>query len=77
VPYFAEVDGVVAYFGGLLSDASIILREVGIPAITQLPASQDLPEGTWIEIDGCKGSVRVLTTPVSPASEFKRNLSDQ
>lgn len=77
VPYFAQVDGVVAYFGGLLSDASIILREVGIPAITQLPARRDLPEGTWIEIDGCKGSVRVLSTPVSPESEFKRNLPDR
>lgn len=63
VPYFTKVDGVVSYVGGLLSHASIILREVGIPAITQLPANLDLPEGTWVEMDGKKGTVNILEQP--------------
>lgn len=66
VPYFTKVDGVISYIGGLLSHASIILREAGIPAITQLPAVQDLPEGTWIEMDGRKGIVNILK-----ATEFE------
>ena len=60
VPYFTKVDGVVSYVGGLLSHASIILREAGIPAITQLPANLDLLEGTWVEMDGKKGTVNIL-----------------
>jgi pyruvate,water dikinase len=60
VPYFTKVDGVISYVGGLLSHASIILREAGIPAITQLPAKLDLPEGTWVEMDGKKGTVNIL-----------------
>lgn len=57
VPYFSQVDGVLAYVGGLLSHASIILRESAVPAITQLPASLDLQTGDWIEMDGKSGEV--------------------
>ena len=63
IPYFTKVDGVISYVGGLLSHASIILREAEIPAITQLPAGQDLPEGTWIEMNGRQGTVEVIDTP--------------
>ncbi|GAB5555008.1 MAG: phosphoenolpyruvate synthase [Saprospiraceae bacterium] len=60
IPFFTEVDGVASYIGGLLSHASIILREAGIPAVTQLPKHLDLQEGEWIEIDGKTGVLRRL-----------------
>lgn len=63
IPYFTKVDGVISYVGGLLSHASIILREAEIPAITQLPSAQELSEGTWIEMNGREGTVKVIETP--------------
>lgn len=60
IPYFTKVDGVISYSGGLLSQASIILREAGIPSITQYPSDEELPNGTWIEMDGKTGAVKIL-----------------
>lgn len=60
IPFFTEVDAVASHIGGLLSHASIILREAGIPAVTQLPKHLDLQEGEWIEIDGKTGALRRL-----------------
>jgi pyruvate,water dikinase len=60
VPYFDQVDGVLAYVGGLLSHASIMLREAGIPAITQLPEIIALETGDYIRMDGQSGQVELL-----------------
>lgn len=60
VPFFSKVDGVVAYVGGVLSHASIILRESKIPAVTQLPAHIELHTGDWILIDGQTGRVEKI-----------------
>jgi pyruvate,water dikinase len=60
VPYFSKVDAVVSYVGGLLSHASIMLREAGVPSITQLPAHITLQTGDWVEVDGQKGTITVL-----------------
>ncbi len=60
VPYFDQVDGVLAYVGGLLSHASIMLREAGIPAITQIPERISLKTGDFIRMDGQTGMVEVL-----------------
>ncbi|MEL7121378.1 MAG: PEP/pyruvate-binding domain-containing protein [Bacteroidota bacterium] len=54
VPFFAQVDGVMAYVGGILSHASIILRESQIPSITHIPTELELNTGDWIEIDAAK-----------------------
>jgi len=60
VPYFDQVNGVLAYVGGLLSHASIMLREAGIPAITQLPDGISLETGDYIRMDGQSGQVERL-----------------
>lgn len=62
IPYFTQVDGVISYTGGLLSHASIILRESRIPAITQLPGHRQLRTGDRIEMDGRTGTVKSLET---------------
>ena len=59
-PFFTQVDGVIAHIGGLLSHASIVLRESGIPSITQLPVEMELHTGEWIEMDGKTGEVKRL-----------------
>jgi pyruvate,water dikinase len=66
IPYFTKVDGVVSYVGGLLSHASIILREAGIPSITQFPADQEFPDGAWIEMNGKTGEVKLLASAAFP-----------
>lgn len=60
IPFFTKVDGVISYVGGLLSHASIILRESQIPAITQLPRHIELRTGDRIELNGLTGEVRKL-----------------
>lgn len=59
MPYFTQVDGVISYIGGLLSHASIVLREYGVPSITQLPAHITLGTGDWIEMDGSTGKIKI------------------
>lgn len=59
MPYFTQVDGVISYIGGLLSHASIVLREYGVPSITQLPPGIVLQTGDWIEMDGATGKIRI------------------
>jgi pyruvate,water dikinase len=58
VPYFSKVDGVASYVGGLLSHASIMLREAQVPSITQIPAQLDFQTGDWVEMDAQKGTIR-------------------
>ncbi|MFK7922388.1 MAG: PEP-utilizing enzyme, partial [Bacteroidia bacterium] len=60
IPYFVQVDGVLSYVGGLLSHASIILRESQKPAITQLPRDWQFETGDWIEMDGKTGKVVLI-----------------
>jgi len=58
VPFFSKVDGVASYVGGLLSHASIMLREAQVPSITQIPAQLDFQTGDWVEMDAQKGTIR-------------------
>lgn len=57
IPYFGRVVGVAAYTGGLLSHASIILREAGIPALTQLPPDAEWESGDPVELDAGAGTL--------------------
>jgi rifampicin phosphotransferase len=63
MPYFSQVDGVAAYVGGLLSHASIVLRESRMPSVTQLPPQLELKTGDWVEMDGGTGEVRRVDAP--------------
>jgi phosphohistidine swiveling domain-containing protein len=61
IPYFSRIAGVVSRVGGVLSHASIILREAGIPSLTQYSVPDELKDGAWIELDALEGSVRILS----------------
>lgn len=60
-PFFLQVNGVISHVGGLLSHASILLRESRIPSITQAPRSLDLKTGDWVEMDGRTGVIVRIT----------------
>jgi phosphohistidine swiveling domain-containing protein len=60
-PVLGLVTGIVTEVGGLLSHAAVIGREYGIPAVLNVPrATQILKTGQRVEIDGSKGTVRIL-----------------
>ncbi len=61
VGVFGSVDGVVVDIGGDLSHGSIILRELGLPAITNATGVTSTVEtGDLVELDATHGLVRVV-----------------
>jgi pyruvate,water dikinase len=60
-PLFLVAGGVVTELGGPLSHASIVAREFGIPAVVNVKqATSVLRTGDRVEIDGARGTVRIL-----------------
>ena len=60
-PIFSIIGGLVLEVGGVLSHASIVAREFGLPAITSVPeATKMIRDGDFIEIDGEKGIIQIL-----------------
>jgi pyruvate,water dikinase len=60
-PIFPLVGGIIAEMGGLLSHASILAREYGLPAVVSVrDATQRLRDGDLVELDGATGRIRVL-----------------
>jgi phosphohistidine swiveling domain-containing protein len=60
-PLFLLAAGLVMETGGYLSHGAIVAREYGIPAAINVPqATQRIPDGSPIELDGAAGTVRVI-----------------
>jgi pyruvate,water dikinase len=60
-PLFVPAAAVVVEIGSLLSHASIVAREMGIPSVVALRgASSQLRDGELVEVDGTRGTVRRL-----------------
>lgn len=65
-PLLAAAGAVVTDIGGVLSHASIIARELGVPAVVNCrDATTRIPEGALVEVDGDRGTVRVVAAPES------------
>ena len=59
-PIFSMIGGIVMEEGGLLNHCSIVARELGVPAIVGVRrATQLIPEGARVTIDGGAGRVRI------------------
>ncbi|MDD1747320.1 MAG: hypothetical protein LUQ16_06130 [Methanomassiliicoccales archaeon] len=56
-PLFAKAGAVVAESGGMLSHASIVAREYGIPAVVSVEGAMRIPEGAEVVVDGFTGLV--------------------
>jgi len=60
-PYFMPAAGIVMNQGSLLSHGSIIARELGIPAVTNVGhATEIIRTGQTILVDGDRGIVRII-----------------
>ena len=60
-PYFISAAGVVMDQGGILSHGSIIAREYGLPAVTNVgSATRVIHTGDLVQVDGTRGRVTVL-----------------
>jgi pyruvate,water dikinase len=60
-PYFITAAGLVVEQGGILSHGSIVAREYGLPAVTNvLSATRVIRTGDLVQVDGNRGRVSVL-----------------
>jgi pyruvate,water dikinase len=60
-PYFVTASGVIMEQGGILSHGSIVAREFGLPAVTNVESvTRRLRTGDRVELDGDRGRVTVL-----------------
>ncbi|CAH0535514.1 Prodigiosin synthesizing transferase PigC [Vibrio stylophorae] len=63
VPVFINASGVVMEVGGPLQHGAIIAREYGLPCISSVQnATQIIKDGDMIEIDGSRGTLRIIST---------------
>lgn len=63
-PLFMAVDGVVVNVGGQISHAVIVSRELGKPCVVSVDdATERIPDGATIEVDGSSGQVRIVEVP--------------
>lgn len=63
-PLFLAVDGVVVNVGGQISHAVIVSRELGLPCtVSVADATERIPDGATIELDGTTGEVRIIALP--------------
>jgi phosphohistidine swiveling domain-containing protein len=63
-PLFLPAAAVVVNVGALMSHAIIVSRELGIPcAVSVEQATQRIPEGALVEVDGAAGTVTILAAP--------------
>jgi pyruvate,water dikinase len=59
--YFLTAAGIAIDLGGMLSHGSILAREYGIPAVTNLiVGTSTIHTGDLIEVDGNQGFVKIL-----------------
>ena len=60
-PYFITAAGMVVEQGGILSHGSIVAREYGLPAVTNVAsATRVIRTGDLVQVDGNRGCVSVL-----------------
>jgi pyruvate,water dikinase len=64
VPLFLSAEAVVVDVGAVASHAAIMCRELGLPcAVSVIDATQRIPDGATVEIDGSTGTVTVVSVP--------------
>ena len=61
---FPAAAGILVERGSLLSHSAIVAREMGIPTIVSIPGvTARIESGSWIEMDGARGTVRLDVAP--------------
>ncbi|MCI0672629.1 MAG: pyruvate, phosphate dikinase, partial [Myxococcaceae bacterium] len=66
-PLFLNAVGLVVEVGGLLTHGSIVAREYGIPTVVSVEdATSRIRSGQQVRVDGSRGLVEVLDSPMPP-----------
>ena len=68
-PLLLRAGAVVSQTGGMLSHASILARELGIPCVVSVPGATRIAEGSTVTVDGSSGEVLVLEAPEAGHNE--------
>ncbi len=58
-PLFLVAAAVVCDTGAMQSHASIVARELGIPAVMSVPNITAIADGTWLEVNGNTGTIQI------------------
>ncbi|MFP4058068.1 MAG: PEP/pyruvate-binding domain-containing protein [Candidatus Brocadiia bacterium] len=61
-PLFVRASGLVVERGGVLSHGAIVARDFGIPAVAVRDATQAIPQGARVAVDGHTGAVVLAET---------------
>jgi len=63
-PLFVPAGAVIVNVGAVVSHAIIVSRELGIPCVVSVTdATQRIPDGATVTVDGAAGTVTVLSMP--------------
>jgi pyruvate,water dikinase len=67
-PLLLRAGAVVTETGGMLSHASIVARELGLPCVASVEGATRIPAGTTLSVDGAAGEVLILGPPPEGAT---------
>ncbi len=73
-PLLLRAGAVVTETGGMLSHASIVARELGLPCVASVEGATDIAEGAMVCVDGASGEVLVLGEPTEPGPSRGPNV---
>jgi pyruvate,water dikinase len=66
-PVFGIIGGVISEEGGILSHATVLGREYGLPVVIGASgAASKLKNGDWVEVNGTSGTVHRVTEESLP-----------
>lgn len=61
LPLMQKAGGVITQYGGILSHAAIVCRELGKPCVTNVKGLLDaVKDGDWVELDAENGRIRKM-----------------
>jgi pyruvate,water dikinase len=66
---FLVIGGIVLETGGMLAHGSLLAREYGFPAVQVGAATELIPDGALITVDGDTGLVTIDEEPEAAESE--------
>jgi len=66
-PLFVNARGLIVERGGILSHGAIVARDFGIPAVVCEGATELIPDGARIEVDGNRGAIARLDGEDDPS----------
>ena len=76
-PLLLRAGAVVTETGGMLSHASIVAREFGLPCVACVEGATGIPEGALVSVDGAAGEVILLDAAELPAAPSGAARADE